>query len=319
MIPQSFRRAYAVLERFGAYAFRRIDDASVRMWRAATGIGAGKGREKARWPVTPGAFMVGDLAAPVAVCTLTSHELVRAIAGLPGVAIAGRLVTCNLGIEKIIANVCANPNIRGLLMCGKDSPIFRPSQSLRSLFERGLAADKSIVGATGYLPVLQGADPAAVEEFRRRITLVDRTGLAGVADIQREVSALVDRLSLEHYPVEPIVASVSPPDDDARFTYLRPGGRRESLAYDPNGYLVFSIDRANDEIVARHYTPTAEPRHIMRGRSAEGMALALIREQIVTQMTHAAYIGGELAKAETALRMDLEYEQDKPLRKVTRT
>jgi tetrahydromethanopterin S-methyltransferase subunit A len=77
---------------------------------------------------------------------------------------------------------------------------------------------------------------------------------------------------------------------------------------------VITIDRAKNDIVARHYTPAAQPIHIMRGRSAEGMALALIREKVITQMTHAAYIGGELAKAEAALRTGLDYEQDRPLR-----
>jgi len=49
---------------------------------------------------------------------------------LPGVAIAGRVYVPNLGIEKIIRNVTANPRLRFLLLCGKESPVFHPGQAL---------------------------------------------------------------------------------------------------------------------------------------------------------------------------------------------
>jgi len=315
MIGAKFRHAYAALERFGAHMFRQMDALLERMWRARLGGVVETRAGATRWPVTSGAYVVGDPLATVAVCALTSRDVLRQVAGLPGVAIAGGLITCNLGIEKMILNVCANPNIRGLLVCGKDSPIFRPSESLRALFEHGIDAEKHIIGAPGYLPILQGADFKTVEEFRRRITLIDHTGLNDISNIGREVTLLADRLSAEPAAVH-LMAGNSPPvaDEDAEFTNLLPGGKRESLAYDPEGYIVITIDRAKNDIVARHYTPAAQPIHIMRGRSAEGMALALIREKVITQMTHAAYIGGELAKAEAALRTGLDYEQDRPLR-----
>jgi tetrahydromethanopterin S-methyltransferase subunit A len=314
MIVASIRRAYAALERFGALMFRQMDAFYERMWRVRYRRGVETSAKSARWPVTAGAYVVGNPSATVAVCALTSRDMLSEIAALPGVAIAGRLITCNLGIEKLIVNVCTNPNIRALLICGKDSPVFRPSQSLRSLFEHGVDAQKKIIGATGYLPVLQGVDFGSVDEIRRRIAVVDRTGLDDVSEIGREVTQLIDRLALRSEQI-PITIDDRLPvaDDDVKFKILRPGGKRESLAYDPKGYIVITVDRAESEIVARHYTPAAQPVHVMRGRSAEGMALALIREKIITQMTHAAYIGGELAKAETALRTGLEYEQDHPL------
>jgi tetrahydromethanopterin S-methyltransferase subunit A len=314
MIVASIRRAYAAFERFGALMFRQMDALYERVWRVRLSRGVESPTKSARWPVTAGAYVVGDPSATVAVCALTSRDILAQVAALPGVAIAGRLITCNLGIEKIIVNVCANPNIRALLICGRDSAVFRPSQSLRSLFENGIDDQKQIIGATGYLPVLQGVNIGNVDEFRRRVTLVDRTGVNELSEIGREVTLVADRLATEP-PVEhpTSVKSVPIADDEANFKILRPGGKRDSLAYDPQGYIVITIDRVESEIVARHYTPAAQPVHIMRGRSAEGMALALIREKLITQMTHAAYIGGELAKAETALRTGLEYEQDHPL------
>jgi Tetrahydromethanopterin S-methyltransferase, subunit A len=48
------------------------------------------------WPVTSGAYVLGDPAAPVAVCTLTDRQLMRPAAALPAVAIAGGVHTANL-------------------------------------------------------------------------------------------------------------------------------------------------------------------------------------------------------------------------------
>ena len=45
------------------------------------------------------------------------------------------------------------------------------------------------------------------------------------------------------------------------------------------------------------------------------MLLGLLREGLVTQLSHAGYLGEELAKAEAALRFDLRYDQDRPLRR----
>ncbi|HZY94488.1 MAG TPA: hypothetical protein VFE98_06465 [Candidatus Bathyarchaeia archaeon] len=44
------------------------------------------------------------------------------------------------------------------------------------------------------------------------------------------------------------------------------------------------------------------------------MLLGLLREGLVTQLSHAGYLGEELSKAQTALQFKLRYDQDRPLR-----
>jgi len=44
------------------------------------------------------------------------------------------------------------------------------------------------------------------------------------------------------------------------------------------------------------------------------MLLGLLRDGLVTQLSHAGYLGEELAKAQTALQFNLRYDQDRPLR-----
>jgi hypothetical protein len=62
-----------------------------------------------------------------------------------------------------------------------------------------------------------------------------------------------------------------------------------------------------------HYLPDTTPAHEMRGRSADGMMPGPIREGLVSELGHAAYLGAELTRAEAALGFGLSYEQDRPL------
>jgi tetrahydromethanopterin S-methyltransferase subunit A len=305
----------------GAAMFRRMDASYAGIWRGPLrALRRAVGRPPSTWPSAPGAYLVGDPSAPVAVCTLTSTELMRPLATVPGVAIAGRVYTCNLGIEKIVVNVCANPRIKALVVCGRESPLFQPGQGLRALVAHGVRADMQIVGGEGYLPVLSGIGADVVDQFRRQVTFIDRTGTTDVATLAPEIERLARRLDAMDAGREPTVAIAATGSqtgtDEDRFVEIEPGGKREPLAYDPKGHFVITVARDERLIVARHYTQSMAPAHIMRGRSGEGMVLGLIREGLVTQLSHAAYLGAEFAKAEAALRLHLEFEQDQPLRKL---
>jgi tetrahydromethanopterin S-methyltransferase subunit A len=243
---------------------------------------------------------------------LTSKDLIEPIAQLPGVAIAGRVNTANLGVERIVRNVTANPRIRFLLLCGRDSPLFHPGQTLNVLCANGVDGERRVVGATGYLPFLQGVSVERIERFRRQVELVDYTGETDLARLGKRATELADR--------NPGVFGEGtddsfPPDQGKPvFRAVRPGGKREPLAYDPKGYFVIAVDRVVKEIVVHHYWTDNAPAHEMRGRSGEGILLGLLREGLVSQLSHAGYLGAELAKAEAALQLGLIYEQDQRLR-----
>jgi tetrahydromethanopterin S-methyltransferase subunit A len=269
-------------------------------------------RSTATWPVIAGSYEVGDPHGPVAICTLTTESLLAPLVHLPGVAIAGMVYTANLGITRIVINVTANPAIRFLLICGKDSPLFHPGQSLVALAERGLDADRRIVGAIGYEPVLSTLDPTRVAQFRRQVEVVDWAGEEDLQALEAGVGGLVAR-NPGRFAAGDGAAGV--PQAEERFTSIRPGGTREPLQYDPKGYFVITLDREREQIILRHYLPDHTPAHEMRGRTAGPMVLGLLREGLVTQLSHAGYLGEELAKAEAALRVDLRYDQDRPLRR----
>ena len=265
----------------------------------------------AKWPVMPGTYQVGDPNGPVAVCALTSERLVGPLVALPGVAIAGMIYTANLGITRIIVNITSNPAIRFLLICGKDSALFKPGQSLVALSEKGVDDKRRIIDAAGYDPVLPSIDPDQVAQFRKQVEVLDWTGEEDLQVLQERVKSLSER--------NPGVFVTGPKETSAtrkqeEFVSIRPGGQREPLLYDPKGYFVIMIEPEQKEILLRHYLPDHTPAHEMRGRGATSTLLGLLRDGLVTQMSHAGYLGEELAKAQTALQFGLRYDQDRPLR-----
>ena len=259
------------------------------------------------WPAVAGTYKIGDPKGSVAVCALTSEMLVGSIAGLPGVAIAGIVQTANLGIERIIQNVSSNPSIRFLVVCGKDS-LFRPGQTLVALAENGVDEFKRIVGAVGYDPILRSVSEERVTQFRKQVEVVDWSGEEDLQVLKEGVGRLKKR--------NPglFEGGATGPEAAAKFAQIIPGGKREPLVYDPKGYFVITLEREKGEIVLRHHLPDHTPAHEMRGHSATSILLGLLREGLVTQLSHSGYLGEELAKAEAALSLGIRYDQDRPLR-----
>lgn len=267
------------------------------------------------WPVSPGDYIIGNPEGSIAVCTLTSQELMNPIAENGSVAIVGRLVTVNLGIEKIIRNIVSNPNIRFLLVCGKDSPVFHTAQGLTCLFEKGVDREKRIIDAVGHYPVLRNIDTDQIQMFRKQCKILNRTGELDVTNIKTELDRLASRKVKAFSESKVFAEGNDQLKTGSSFKKLMPGGKRKPLSYDPNGFFVVTLDREADEIVVKHYLPDNTPAHEMRGRRAESILLGLLREELISQMSHAGYLGLELGKAETALRLGLPYEQDHPIRK----
>lgn len=254
--------------------------------------------------------VAGGPGGAVAVCTLTLRALARRLGDVPGVALAGPLMTANLGIEEMVRAILARPGIRLLVVCGNDSPLFRQGRSLVALVRHGISPeDHRIVGAPGYLPYLPGLSVADVEAFRQQVELVDWIGRTEPVRLAVELADL----ARSRRPA-PRPARIHRVDGGGGFTRIQPGGRRTPLAEAGEGFFVIVADRAWQEIVVRHYRPDLRPGHEMRGRRAESMLLGLLRSGLVADPAHAGYLGAELTKAETALRLGLDYEQDKPLR-----
>ncbi len=133
------------------------------------------------WPPIRGDYVVGDPHKGVAVVTLASLMEIR------GAAIVGTCKTENLGVEKIVANIISNPNIRYLIVCGAESRGHLPGDAILCLHRNGIDDKGRIIGAAGAIPFIQNLQSDAIDRFRRQVDVVDMRGLEDTAEIERLV------------------------------------------------------------------------------------------------------------------------------------
>lgn len=256
------------------------------------------------WPPLPGSFTVVRYRAPVAVCTLTDDDLAETVVGRAGseVAIVGTVQTENLGIERILCNVLADPNIRFLIVCGADSRGgvgHLPGESLVALGRNGVDAGGRIVGAHGKRPFLRNLDAPAVEHFRRTVEVVDLVGVSDVEQIVQAVRACTGRYP---GPAEPFQAD--------RGVQTVAGRLPPRMVADPAGYFVVYVERSEARLLLEHYTNEGVLDLIIEGRRAAELYTAAIDRGLISRLDHAAYLGRELARAEEALAKGRPYVQD---------
>jgi tetrahydromethanopterin S-methyltransferase subunit A len=121
-----------------------------------------------------------------AICTLSSIDLLEKISAseiMDRVAIAGRLLSENKGIDAMIKFVAEHPELEHIIVCGKEVRGHKAGQALLALYKNGIDAYGRIIGAEGPYPTLKS--PAkAVEAFRRQVKISDMTGLVDVEQIK---------------------------------------------------------------------------------------------------------------------------------------
>ena len=259
---------------------------------------------RAGWPPLPGNYTVLRYHAPVAVCTLTDDALRSTLSQHlgPAAAVVGTLHTENLGIERLIRNVLANPYIRFLVVCGTDSRQaigHLPGQSLVALARYGLDERSRIQEAHGKRPVIRNVDRAAVEHFRRTVDVIDLIGTSDIATIQSTVQECSDR---NPGPSEPFVSAevVSPVA----------GYIPRRMIPDPAGYLVVYVDHHRGCLLLEHYQNTGLLDGVIQGHTAPEVYTPAIESKWISRLDHAAYLGRELARAEHAFLTGEPFVQD---------
>ncbi len=260
--------------------------------------------ERSGWPPLPGDYAALRHGAPVAVCTLNSSSLAKALASRrpSGLAIVGTLHTENLGIERIIRNVLANPNIRILVVCGEDTQQaigHLPGQSLVALFENGSDGEGRIIGARGKRPVLKNVTRGEVEAFRRQVELVALVGEEATDSIVHTVESCASRAP---GPFEGAPLTVTVP--------VLPAHEPTKLVLDPTGFLIVYPDRHRG-LVLEHYRKDGVLDLVIEGQTASAVGATAIERGVLSRLDHAVYLGRELARAEESLRTGAPYVQDR--------
>jgi len=146
-----------------------------------------------------GEFTVGSKDSQIAIDTLSSSF------NFPEekVAIWGQHKTENLGIEKIVANVVSNPNIRYLILCGDEVRGHRSGQSIQALHANGIDENGRIVDARGAVPYIENIPMEAIARFQEQVEIIDMIDVIDKTEILKKI----DELASEKKPVigEPIV------------------------------------------------------------------------------------------------------------------
>ncbi|MGB5924662.1 MAG: (Fe-S)-binding protein [Dehalococcoidia bacterium] len=133
------------------------------------------------YPPEEGRYVRGNDYSPVALCVILDtfdfaipvdlNELI--MAGVDsGAALSGMLQTENIGLEKMVCNIVANPNVRYIVLCGRESPGHLPGESLLALKENGVTETKQIIGTKAPTPHLYNIPLELIETFRNQIMSV---------------------------------------------------------------------------------------------------------------------------------------------------
>lgn len=134
------------------------------------------------YPPEEGRYIRGNDASPVAVAIILNCDadkippeleiLVRT--GVEtGAALSGTVQTENIGFEKMICNIVANPNIRYLVLGGPESEGHLTGEALKALLLNGVDNNKRIIGSDSPHPFLYNLPEGFIERFRQQIVIVD--------------------------------------------------------------------------------------------------------------------------------------------------
>jgi tetrahydromethanopterin S-methyltransferase subunit A len=256
------------------------------------------------WPVLEGRYKVGNKQSPIAICTMATVDMEFP---MDKIAIAGKCVTENMGIEKIVKNTISNPHIRYMIICGKVPMGHFVDNAIVSLIDNGVDPEGRIIGAKGGIPVVKNLTPQEIERFRRQVIPVN---MAGETDVEKVMEKVEELFEKNPGPFEgqkhEIVLTEKIQTIDAVHT-------EKEYVPDPKGYFLIHPNREKEQIIVEHYDINGRITKVIAGKNAEEIYHTIVRESLLSRFEHAAYLGRELAKAEIALKKNLDYEQDRDL------
>ncbi len=89
---------------------------------------------------------------------------------------------------------------------------------------------------------------------------------------------------------------------------------RKEWVMDKKGFFTIKPFPQKKIIKVRYYNAKYQLSAEIEGKNAEEIYNTLCRENLISLLSHAAYLGSELQKAEIAMKKGTEYIQDEPLK-----
>ncbi len=134
----------------------------------------------------------GDSKSNIAICTLSSMNLLKDISRssiIKEVAIAGRLLSENKGIDSLVRSVVSNEKINTIILCGKDTLGHKPGDSLLCLYKNGLDANHRIIGSVSPHPILT-VSKKEVAKFQGQVKIINKIGKTSISELKSIIETL---------------------------------------------------------------------------------------------------------------------------------
>lgn len=282
------------------------------------------------WPPVEGEYTVLDNSAPVAVTTLADLDLENKVAKLKpkGLNIIGKTETENIGIDKLVKNIITNSAIRYLILAGNEAEGHKSGSTILALWKNGVDKNMRIIGSPGRRPVLKNLKHSDIRAFRSQVEIDDRQGSSDARKIAsriRELAQKAEPLSASSgcgcaggvcHP-EPAGPLIKPVVLTPKASALKISGPLkvkakgpESVKLDKAGYFVIMLSKKHKLILVEHYSYDNKLLRVIEGKKSREIYFTIIDNKWVSELTHAAYLGRELARAEISLKNGSRYIQD---------
>lgn len=180
-----------------------------------------------KWPPYKDSMLIfGNIKSQVAVCTLwTKREFVAERLNMGKIAVVGNLYSPKKGISFMIRNICANPNIRNLVICGLDNS--GSGQAVIDLVKNGFEKFEDKINGNSYWKVKSSVetridieiDEQTLAMFCKKINVIDQRKENNYNVIQKRIDDIsqdlepflpepqffpdADRKNINLYPSEP--------------------------------------------------------------------------------------------------------------------
>lgn len=266
--------------------------------------------KKEAWPYVAGEYVsfCKDSSCSVAVSTLASANLVDRLTEIKprGLCIVGKTETENIGIDKIVKNTITNLSIRFLILSGRESEGHHSGKTLLALWNEGVDENMKVKNSPGWRPILKNISREDVETFRRQVQLIDMIGCEDPSRITAKISELTENAASNHTCCHGMASYV--PSDQA--PKIEAKAAASPIKMDKAGYFIIVLAPEKHLISVEHYAYDNRLLHTIEGKTAPAIYSIIIQNGWVTELSHAAYLGKELTKAEFNLEQGSKYIQD---------
>ena len=254
-----------------------------------------------QWPFVRGDYTVVDATAQVVVATANHESFGKALAARPpaGLCMAAALHTPS-DVADLLRAVSANLSIESVICAGEDSAK-RPLNTALLKLGRDDEIPDGVVGSLMNSIAAQ-LDATELSALRRRVEFVDMLGCGDLGKITAQVESAAAGSQGAN------VGFVTQETESGVPRLVLPRDTRYSAKSDKTGRFKISLEEQS--IAVEHYSGKNELLRVIEGKTARDICLAIIRNGWVSRLDHAAYLGRELARAETALREGRSFKQD---------